>query len=660
MLLRPDETFIDEVTNRAERVFPRGSEWTTFRSHLPDDEVFKNSILDPAIGVGGELALKTFASADWQNWVASAQIGLYEIGTRIGLPRLQGTSLAQGMSTVYSHLGSTLNTIQAYENPAEMIPELIQNTGMQVVQQITGQSGMVSQTVAQVVAAAVWAVNVGRAKVHADLAKDVPLPPLQSEDPATDTWQMNRVFEVFRSRGTGGGVVYPDGEVVAASNANYTSFFLPAYRTDGQWEIQHRHQGIAAQQGRPRVARGPRGETQYRFDPGDGSSFGFMPGTTTTLRVLQASYRYYHSVRGTPVDRYALRCKGIDRPCYKSVKTFDGSRDCRQCVDPESVWPVKGVGWAYGGSPLNATTPGENVGEFYLSTNKFLLNLLDSIAKPGPLLYTVNTDRIFEEWKESFELFWEFMRSQWKAHRGSGWRGLLSRLATTMTAFERDGEVHLGGRNPRMPAKLIASARAPTFDIPFSDSIFARLIAPYCTDLVRMQLRELETLSVAYVPPGVGALYFSNGKILRNKLGDRFESSRRELLASSKRMLVDLRRVTDPEYRKALEDSGVKASTVNPLLHGSPGIEGELLRPSNKPPRALKPPRVARQPPLGATVLLTNPVRLGQGGSKEGTTAKQGNQREIWAVLAGSAALTAAAGVAFYQLSKDDRDPEPQ
>ncbi|EDM76687.1 hypothetical protein PPSIR1_38204 [Plesiocystis pacifica SIR-1] len=652
MLLRPDETFIDEVTNRAERVFPRGSEWTTFRSHLPDDEVFKNSILDPAIGVGGELALKTFASADWKNWVSSAQIGLYEIGTRIGLPKLQGSSLAQGMSTVYSHLGSTLNTIQAYDDPAQMIPELIQNTGMQVVQQITGQAGMVSQTVGQVVAAAVWAVNVGRAKVQADLAKDVPLPPLQTEDPATDTWQMNRVFEVFRSRGTGG-VVFPDGGTAAASNADYTNFFLPAYRSNGPWEVQYREHGIGAQQGQPQTARGPRGETQYRFDPGDGDTFGFMPGTTTTLRVLQASYRFYHSVRGTPVDRYTLRCKGVDRPCYKSVKTFDGSRDCRQCVDPESVWPVEGVGWAYGGSPLNVTTPGENVGEFYLSTNKFLLNLLDSISRPGPLLYTVNTELVFEMWKSTFERFWEFAHDQWRRHSGQGWRGQISRLATLMTAFDHEGEPLPGGRDPRMPSTLIASARDPEFTVPFKASIFSRLIAPYCTDLIRIQLQQLDTIAVAYVPPGAGALYHANGKLRQTKLADRFDTARRELLASSKRMAVDLRRVSDPVYRKALEASGVKATTVNSKLWGSPGIEGELLRPTLKPPRAPRPPKVARQPPLQATALLLKPDRQTSADEEEGSRSAQ-TPGVAWGVIAGSTALSAAAAWAFHQLSKDD------
>ena len=193
---------------------------------------------------------------------------------------------------------------------------------------------------------------------------------------------MNRIYEVLRSSGVGE-IVYPDGGVELASNGDYTRFFLPAYRANQRWTIQHRATGVAAQQGFATEARGPSGETQYNFDIGDGSNFGFMPGTSTTLRVLQASFRFYQTVRGgLSVDRYSLRCRGVDKPCYQTVKAFDGRRDCRQCVRAESVWPTEGLGWAYGGAPLNATTPGENVGAFYPSTNKLLLNLLDQIA-PG-------------------------------------------------------------------------------------------------------------------------------------------------------------------------------------------------------------------------------------------------------------------------------------
>ena len=48
------------------------------------------------------------------------------------------------------------------------------------------------------------------------------------------------------------------------------------------------------------------------------------------------------------------------------------------------------------------------------------------------------------------------------------------------------------------------------------------------------------------MPPGAGALYFDDGRIRKTELGEEFSEARAELLDSTKRMLVDLRRVSDP------------------------------------------------------------------------------------------------------------------
>jgi hypothetical protein len=662
MLLRPEATFIDQATKRAERVFPRGMEWRTFTSKLPGKEVFANSVLDPAIGIGGELAIQTFATADWRNWISSMQIGLFEIATRIGIPPLESTSLNQGLSLVYSTLESTASAFEQTDDPGKVAADLAGNVGLQVIAQIVGQSNMITMVATLVYQAARWAVDVGRAVVADNLGKDISWPPLQTEDPATDTWQVTRVFEVFRSRGTGG-IVFPDGEVEPASNADYTGLFLPAYKYTQPWQIQDRESGVAAQQGFPATL----GESmKFQFDIGDGSSFGFMPGTTTTLRVLQASYRSYSSVRGTPVDRYALRCVGVDKPCWKTTKTHDGKRDCKQCVDPETVWPVKGIGWAYSGAPLNATTVGENVGAFYPSANKLLLNMLDAISWPGPLLYTIDIERIRDQWKRSFELFWEFAGKEWRRYHGTGWRGLISRLATFMTAFEHQGEIRLGGREPYMPLEKIADPRHDAeFKIPFADSIFERIIEPFCRDFAAVQNHYLDTVMVAYIPPGAGALYNANGKLKRTKLGDHFGIARRELLNANKRMLVDLRQVSDPEYRSELARVGVKSSPVNAALHGSPGVSGhEILKPDIKPRRAPLPPKVVRASPFEGQVKLVELAREVDLGRKKPVRravppTPNPNETKTHAAVAvgvtvGAVIITAAALTGLHQLTKKD------
>ncbi|EDM79583.1 hypothetical protein PPSIR1_21184 [Plesiocystis pacifica SIR-1] len=655
MLLRPDTTFLDEATNRSERIFPRGEDWLHFESKLPGGTVFANAVLEPAVGVMGELALETFAKADWSNWISATKISLYEVGTRVGLTPITAAPLTQSLASVYSDIEFAFSSYQSGALPEEVIPDLLKNAGLQALQQITGQSTLVAQTVAQVVAAAMWAVDVVAAHRSQELQKHVALPPLQSEDPATDTWQVNRAFEAMRQRGHGG-VVFPDGGMQAASNADYTAFFLPAYRYDKPWNIQYRAQGVTAQQGDPIRARGPRGETEYKFDVDDASTFGFMPGTTTTLRVLQASYRFYQSPRGTPVDRYTLRCRGVDKPCWKSPKSFDGSKNCRQCVMAESVWPTKGVGWAYGGAPLNATTPGENVGAFYPSLNKLLLNLLESVVRLGPLIYTVDFERVYDRWRASFELFWEFVRREWGRHGGPGWRGQLARLATLMTVFDSDGGLVVGGRLPRMPLSRIQSPLEAEFGVPFEASVFSELIAPYCRDAAAMQLHGLDTLEVAYIPPGAGALYKPGGGVRSSPLGRRFVDARKQLLMSSKRMLVDLRQVSDPAYRAELRASGVKESTVNPLLHGSPGVGHELLTPQSKPARAPKRPKRATGSPLSGLAALAAGAPRPDRGPAGGVAVESQPRSSGGTAVAALAALGAAATVVGLRV-RDSDDP---
>lgn len=94
MLVRPELTYIDKATKAAARVFPTGSSWLNFESRLPATEVFRDAVMDPAIGIDGPLALQTFATCEWQNWTSSIQIATFELATRIGLPPLEVLELS--------------------------------------------------------------------------------------------------------------------------------------------------------------------------------------------------------------------------------------------------------------------------------------------------------------------------------------------------------------------------------------------------------------------------------------------------------------------------------------------------------------------------------------------------------------------------------------
>jgi hypothetical protein len=653
MLVRPDVTYIDKATKQAARVFPQGALWTQFESRLPAAEVFRDAIMEPAIGIDGELGLQVFSNAEWLNWTSSIQIATYELATRIGMPVIENQALAPAIASVFNALPKTISDFERLEDPLAIVPAILQNLGAQVIQQLAASPNMIAQVFAQVLASAVWAVGLVASYKAEQLEKDVPLPPLQGVDPATDTWQVNRVLQVIRQQGKGE-IQFPDGGVKLASNADYTNLFKPAYLSYKPWKIQWRDLGIAAQQGDPQEADAPRGETEYKFDVGDGSTFGFMPGTGTTLRVLQASFRFYATMRAVPVDRYTLRCRAVDRACWKSVKGFDGSRDCRQCVTAESVWPVQGVGWAYSGLPLNATTPGENVGSFYSSTNKLIGLIEDLATRPGPQLFTVDWIAVHKAWQETFEGFWEFARAYWHNHRGWGWRGLISRLATLMVAFEDQGVMQLGGRLPAMTRELVASPRHDSdFAVSFEHSIFNRVIEPFTVGAVKMQVHYLDTTEVAYIPPGAGALYFRDGTLRSTGLAKRFLAARAALLDSTKRMTIDLRRVSDPEYRAALAARGVKASPVNPLLQGSPGVGAEVLRPDIKPARApVRPKRVGVSPLAGMNELgRKRPARLGS----EPKPARAGSNMNTLAIgVAVATGLAIAGGAAYFALRDDD------
>ena len=657
MLVRPDATYLDEATKQAARIFPIGSTWLNFESRLPGKEVFAGAVMEPALGIVGDLALRTFANAEWQNWASSTQIATFELATRIGVPLIDNQSMGRALASVFNALPMSISNFQKLDDPLAVVPLLLKNLGLQVVQQLAGQTNMIAQVFAQVLASAVWAVDVVASVRGELLEKDVPLPPLQTIEPSTDTWQVNRVFEVIRAQGAGE-VQFADGSLALASNGNYTDLFLPAYAHQKPWKIQWREGGIAAQQGDPQRVRESRGETEYKFDPGDASRFGFMPGAGVMLRVLQASYRWYATMRGNPVDRFTIRCRAQDRGCWQTAKAFDGSRDCRQCVHPESVWPIQGVGWAWAGLPLNATTPGENVGTFYSAANKLIGTILDMASRPGPLLYTVDAFQVQDAWKQTFEHFWEFMRSYWTTYRGWGWRGVLSRLATLMVAYEDDdGTMQLGGRRLSMPAGLVASPRDDAkFSVGFEHSIFKRVIEGYCADLVRVQRHYLHTTDVAYVPPGAGALYGPDGNPRQTPLAREFVNARAELLGSTKRMLVDLRRVVDPEYRRELVRAGVKLSPVNPLLQNSPAFSGgQVLKPDIAPPRAPSRPKAIRAPLLASANELTRRRPPRAMGAKADAGGLSSTAAAIGIALAAGVAVGGAAAWAANR-SDDETD----
>src|SRR5690606_41377354 len=138
------------LTTRTQQVVPHGAVWLRFASRMPGRDVVANSVLDPAIGLTGDLAQVAFAAAEWENWIASAKVSLFEVGTRIGLPQIEGSGVSEGVSQVYANIDKTISTIKQYDDPAEAAPELLKNAALQVFQLVASSSGLVTRIVVPV------------------------------------------------------------------------------------------------------------------------------------------------------------------------------------------------------------------------------------------------------------------------------------------------------------------------------------------------------------------------------------------------------------------------------------------------------------------------------------------------------------------------------
>jgi hypothetical protein len=132
MLLRRDSTYIDEATKQARRIFPDGTAWLYFQSRLPAPEVFKNTVLDGAIGVAGELGLATFANAEWQNWTSSVQVLAFELGTRIGLPEIEGQPFGRAIASIFDAMPMSISHFRDLDDPLVMVRELLKSLALQV------------------------------------------------------------------------------------------------------------------------------------------------------------------------------------------------------------------------------------------------------------------------------------------------------------------------------------------------------------------------------------------------------------------------------------------------------------------------------------------------------------------------------------------------
>ncbi len=119
-------------------------------------------------------------------------------------------------------------------------------------------------------------------------------------------------------------------------------------------------------------------------------------------------------------------------------------------------------------------------------------------------------------------------------------------------------------------------------------------------------------------------------------------------------MLIDLRRVSDKDFRSRLAAAGVKVSPVNPLLHGSPSV---VDAPDLKPARALPPPRRIRTPALAGSNDLVKAAAQVPRAPAPSPTSDNNNTALAAGIVAGSA-LGLGAALLVARVNKVDEREE--
>ena len=585
MLIPPDTTTYIEKLKRIEFAFPTNqpSDYFVFESRLPGAEVITASVLDPSISMSIDSGIFAVAQAQMQNLTKAFQLSIFETAQNIGIPdelKSAGT-LVYDFFTIASN--SILKSEKDLDDPLGTGFQLAKNSGLALLSAVAALAGgIIGIAVAAAANVANYVGGVIAAAQRDALGKDVILPPLQTADPRVDSWEVNRALAHMRLPSDFEAIL-PNGQTQILKTADYTTFILPRFK--GEPTFQWREKGMALQCGAKstvNVFNNP--NVSILFNPT--GNFGFMPGLETCLSVLQSDYKFYYTVRGVDVGPYNLICKGVDENCWETKSGFKGDRDCRQCVDRESVWPSKGIGWAYGGAPINATTPGVNVGDFYPNLNQLILMQIQQATKPSPMSFVFDWELALSEWENHIGALLEWLRYAWGKFSGYGWRGQLSRLASFITAYEtKENGWQAGGRIPEMPLSKILDPTQSTFQIAYENTIAPRIIKPFCLYGGAIQRDYLKTPRIAYLNPTAGAF-----KRKGSQMAQLFTKNRAELLQSNARMEVYLRNVQDSEYRALLEQHGVKMPITNPVL-GDTGHPIMAPIPMRKaPPRRMMPP----------------------------------------------------------------------
>ncbi|HLT35242.1 MAG TPA: hypothetical protein VK034_03130, partial [Enhygromyxa sp.] len=405
---------------------------------------------------------------------------------------------------------------------------------------------------------------------------------------------------------------------VMAGSRDWTEFFMPPF--EGEWVLRQLGEARPKRQGFGLGMAIPRSGDEFSATGG----WGVMPGTSRCLDLLQFEPNW-RSRRDRQEDRrdpsanwYSYYCDATDDGCLQSPDKFAGTKNCRQCIEIDSIRGSTRGDWReYSHSFVSNVI---NVGDWLANSTQALTALWTSFSVSNPATYCVDTSRLYYAWQRVWEQFYDaFIPAAWMVRDAYPTRALVSHFAAWSLVSREDGD--LGGRGTlldwrvrkwganaedgiqwgpvapvppvysgcpvegpcTMDPDVLAIRRIKATPFLLENSVWAQAIEPAVQRLAQVQLAGYRTTTCAYLWMDQGAHADpATGKIRQDQFGRAFDEGLRAILNTPRlRNAVHMAHVVDPRIKKLLLESG-----AHPWQTGTTIAAPEPSSSDGKPQRA--------------------------------------------------------------------------
>lgn len=277
------------------------------------------------------------------------------------------------------------------------------------------------------------------------------------------------------------------------------------------------------------------------------TGIGFMPGTMRMQLQMQVPFDPMEDRQGNVVRELSQLKK----------KNNDKNKDAIPYREIERDSGMLGTfkrpfAWDLGGN--------------FPITNNLCSNIWSTIVnRPGPLMYSVDVEKLNDAWRIYFESFYERAQEWWSESKGLAWRSAVLKVCSLMTVDWDDVTCswRATGEVGRLPSHWMGqSPKDSQLKLKWSHSIYEQIIRPALINLAERQYEYLHTSLVAYLPAKAAAYNGANSKI-----GKTFREARRWLANHELKQYLSMDDVIDPRYREQLGPSaGSKAANDTPVI----------------------------------------------------------------------------------------------